>query len=155
MTGKLRVIPLGGLGEFGMNMLALESGDDIVVIDAGILFPGAEQLGVDVIVPDLRYLLDNRERVRGLILTHGHEDHIGAVRYVLSQIDVPIYATAFTLALVNRRLREYGLAEKPRFTTVQGGETVGIRLFQRRVHPCHSQHGPVRLAGGRDPPRDT
>ena len=147
MTGKLRVIPLGGLGEFGMNMLALESGDDIVVIDAGILFPGAEQLGVDVIVPDLRYLLDNRERVRGLILTHGHEDHIGAVRYVLSQIDVPIYATAFTLALVNRRLREYGLAEKPRFTTVQGGETVGIGCFNVEfIHVTHSTVQCVSLA---------
>ncbi len=147
MAGQLRVIPLGGLGEFGMNMLALESGDDIVVIDAGILFPGAEQLGVDVIVPDLRYLLDNRERVRGLVLTHGHEDHIGAVRYVLSQIDIPVYATAFTLALVKRRLKEYGLAEQPRLTTVKAGETVGIGCFNIEfLHVTHSTLQCVALA---------
>lgn len=144
MAGELRVIPLGGLGEFGMNMLALESGEDIVVIDAGILFPGAEQPGVDVIVPDLRYLLDNRERVRALVLTHGHEDHIGAVRYVLSQIDAPVYATAFTLALVNRRLQEYTFAEKPRLTAVEAGETIAVGCF--RIEFLHVTHSTLQCA---------
>ena len=147
MAGELRVIPLGGLGEFGMNMLALESGEDIVVVDAGILFPGAEQLGIDVIVPDLRYLLDNRERVRALVLTHGHEDHIGAVRYVLSQIDVPVYATAFTLALVNRRLQEYTLDNKPRLTTVEPGETIAAGCFRIEfLYVTHSTAQCVALA---------
>ncbi len=128
-------------------MLALESGDDIIVVDAGILFPGVEQMGVDVIVPDLTYLLDNRERVRALILTHGHEDHIGAVRYVLSQIDIPIFATAFTLALVNRRLKEYKLADKPRTTTVKAGETVTVGCFKIEfVHVTHSTVNCVALA---------
>ena len=130
-----------------MNMLALESGDDIIVVDAGILFPGVEQMGVDVIVPDLTYLLDNRERVRALILTHGHEDHIGAVRYVLSQIDIPIFATPFTLALVNRRLKEYKLADKPRTTTVKAGETVTVGCFKIEfVHVTHSTVNCVALA---------
>jgi len=149
MASDLRVIPLGGLGEFGMNMLALESGDDIIVVDAGILFPGVEQLGVDVIVPDLTYLLDNRERVRALILTHGHEDHIGAVRYVLSQINIPIFATPFTLALVNRRLKEYKLTEKPSLTTVKPGETIKIGCFKIEfIHVTHSTVNCVALAIG-------
>lgn len=149
MASDLRVIPLGGLGEFGMNMLALESGDDIIVVDAGILFPGVEQLGVDVIVPDLTYLLDNRERVRALILTHGHEDHIGAVRYVLSQINIPIFATPFTLALVNRRLKEYKLSEKPSLTTVKPGETIKVGCFKIEfIHVTHSTVNCVALAIG-------
>ena len=106
---KLQVIPLGGLGEFGMNMTAIRYGDDIIVVDCGMMFPEAELLGVDLVMPDLTFLKENQEHVRALILTHGHEDHIGAVPYFLTEIDVPVYGTDFTLALVDRRLEEYEL----------------------------------------------
>src|SRR5574341_2560872 len=109
---KLQVIPLGGLGEFGMNCLALRYGDDILVIDAGMMFPEEELLGVDIVTPDFTYLEENREHVRALILTHGHEDHIGAVPFLLSEINLPVYGTAFTLALVERRLEEHALIEQ-------------------------------------------
>jgi ribonuclease J len=101
---KLQVVPLGGLGEFGMNSMVLRYGEDILVIDAGMMFPEEELPGVDIVTPDFTYLEENREHVRALILTHGHEDHIGAVPFLLSQVDVPVYGTAFTLALLERRL---------------------------------------------------
>src|SRR3954454_6476022 len=103
----LQVIPLGGLGEFGMHMMAIRHGDDILVIDSGMMFPEDELLGVDLVMPDLTYLKENRDKVRALVLTHGHEDHIGAVPFFLSELSVPVYGTAFTLALVERRLEEY------------------------------------------------
>ena len=97
---SLLAIPLGGLGEFGMNMMVLRYGDDIIVIDAGMMFPESELLGVDLVIPDITYLKQNREYVRAIVLTHGHEDHIGALPYILRDLDVPIYGTRFTLALV-------------------------------------------------------
>src|SRR4029453_10778821 len=97
-----------------MNMTAIRYGDDIIVVDAGMMFPDAELLGVDLVMPDLTFLKENQAQVRAIILTHGHEDHIGAVPYFLSEIDVPVYGTAFTLALVERRLGEYHLDKKPR-----------------------------------------
>ena len=126
----MQIIPLGGLGEFGMNMLALRCGDDIIVIDAGSLFPGTELLGVDVVVPDISFLLDNREHVRGLILTHGHEDHIGATAYVLSQLDVPLYMTSFTAALVGRRIEEHDLETPPTIHEVQPKDKVKLGCFE-------------------------
>ena len=100
-----------------MNMTAIRYGDDIIVVDCGMMFPDAELLGVDLVMPDLTFLKENQEQVRALILTHGHEDHIGAVPYFLSEIDVPVYGTAFTLALVERRLEEYDLEKEPRLIT--------------------------------------
>src|SRR3989454_3904952 len=111
-SGKLHIVPLGGLGEFGMNCMALRWGDDIIVVDAGLMFPEAELLGVDIVIPDISYLLENREHVRAVILTHGHEDHIGALPFVLADLNVPVYGTPFTLALVERRLEERGLLDK-------------------------------------------
>src|ERR1700721_75616 len=111
-TGKLQIIPLGGLGEFGMNCMAVRWGDDIIVIDAGLMFPEAELLGVDIVVPDISYLIENRQRVRGIVLTHGHEDHIGALPWILSELKVPVYATEFTLAYVETKLIEQGLREQ-------------------------------------------
>ncbi|HJY86413.1 MAG TPA: ribonuclease J, partial [Candidatus Acidoferrales bacterium] len=108
---SLWAIPLGGLGEFGMNMLALRFADDIIVIDAGMMFPEAELLGVDFVIPDITYLKQNREHVRAIILTHGHEDHIGALPYILRDLGVPVYGTQFTLALVRKRLEEHGLLD--------------------------------------------
>src|SRR5579885_3839816 len=103
---KLQIIPLGGLGEFGMNSMAVRYGDDIIVIDAGMMFPEDELLGVVIVTPDLTFLKENREHVRALFLTHGHEDHIGAVAFFLDEFDVPVYGTPFTLSLVERRIEE-------------------------------------------------
>jgi len=139
MASKLQVIPLGGLGEFGMNSLALRFGDDILVIDAGMMFPDEDWLGIDIVVPDFQYLLENREHVRALLLTHGHEDHIGAVPFLLSKLDLPVYGTSFTLALAERRLEEHELAGKARLYPVKPGEKVEIGPFQVEfIHVTHS-----------------
>ncbi len=146
-NSTLEVIPLGGLGEFGMNMMALRCAGDIIVIDAGILFPGSEHLGVDVIVPDLAFLADHRHELRGLVLTHGHEDHIGATPYVLSQLNPPIYCTAFTEALVRRRLEEHSLPEPPAFNRVTAGDKVKLGCFEIHfIHVTHSTIDCVALA---------
>jgi ribonuclease J len=135
----LQVIPLGGLGEFGMNCLALRYGDDIVVIDAGMMFPDAELLGVDIVTPDFTYLEQHREMVRGLLLTHGHEDHIGAVPFLLSEINVPVYGTEFTLALVERRLEEHEMADQARLNRVKPGDRVTLGPFEVEfIHVTHS-----------------
>src|SRR6201993_5023758 len=110
-TNKLQVIPLGGLGEFGMNCMAIRWGNDIIVIDAGLMFPEAELLGVDIVVPDIAYLTENREHVRAIVLTHGHEDHIGALPWILSELKVPVYGTEFTLAYVEGKLEEHKMLD--------------------------------------------
>src|SRR5690242_21750875 len=110
-AGKLQVVPLGGLGEFGMNCMALRWGDDILVIDAGLMFPESELLGVDIVVPDITYLLENRDKVRAILLTHGHEDHIGGLPWILSELNVPVYGTEFTLAYVEGKLEEHNLLD--------------------------------------------
>src|SRR5246127_4369953 len=110
-SGKLHMIPLGGLGEFGMNCMALRWQDDILVIDAGLMFPEEELLGVDIVVPDISYLTENREKVRGIVLTHGHEDHIGGLPWILSELNVPVYGTEFTLAFVEGKLEEHRLLD--------------------------------------------
>src|SRR5207249_1895660 len=135
-----------GLGEFGMNMTAIRYGDDIIVVDAGMMFPDAELLGVDLVMPDLTYLKENQSLVRALILTHGHEDHIGAVPYFLNEIKVPVYGTAFTLALVERRLEEYDL-EEPRLVRVKAKQAIGVGPFQVEfVNVTHSIVSAVALA---------
>lgn len=144
---KLQVVPLGGLGEFGMNMTAIRYADDIIVVDCGMMFPDAELLGVDLVMPDLTFLKENQEHVRALLLTHGHEDHIGAVPYFLSEINVPVYGTAFTLALVDRRLEEYELEEEPVFYRVKPKQMVEIGPFKVEfIHVTHSIVSAVALA---------
>ena len=106
---KVKIIPLGGLGEIGKNMTVIEYKNDIIVIDCGLMFPEEEMLGVDIVIPDITYLLKNKDRVRAIVLTHGHEDHIGALPYVLKQINVPVYGTKLTLGLVENKLKEHGL----------------------------------------------
>jgi len=105
----LRVVPLGGLGEIGKNMIVLEYADDVIVIDAGLMFPESDMPGIDLIIPDIDYLVERRDRIRGLILTHGHEDHIGALPYLLPQVDLPVFATRLTRGLVEVKLREHRL----------------------------------------------
>ena len=144
---KLQVIPLGGLGEFGMNMTVIRYGEDIIVVDSGMMFPDAELLGVDLVMPDLTFLKENKEQVRALILTHGHEDHIGAVPYFLNEIDVPVYGTAFTLALVERRMEEYHLPKEPRLIKVKPKQAIGVGPFKIEfIHVTHSIVSAVALA---------
>ena len=136
---KLQAIPLGGLGEFGMNMLALRYGDDIIVIDAGMMFPESELLGVDVVVPDISYLTERREQVRAIILTHGHEDHIGALPFILDELHVPVYGTPFTLALVERKLEEHGLLETAHLRQVRAKDRIEVGPFKIEfIHVTHS-----------------
>jgi ribonuclease J len=110
-TKKLQIIPLGGLGEFGMNCMAVRWEDDIIVIDAGLMFPETELLGVDIVVPDISYLIENKKHVRAIVLTHGHEDHIGGLPWILNELKVPVYATEFTLAYVEEKLEEHQLLD--------------------------------------------
>jgi ribonuclease J len=144
---NLQIIPLGGLGEFGMNCMAVRYGDDIIVLDAGMMFPDAELLGVDIVTPDFSYLEENSEKVRGLILTHGHEDHIGGIPFLLAQVDMPVYGTAFTLALVERRLEEHQMLDKVRLNTVKPGGKLTLGPFAIEfIHVTHSIVACVALA---------
>src|SRR3954453_17375070 len=141
LSGKLHVVPLGGLGEFGMNCMAIRWGDDIIVIDAGLMFPESELLGVDIVVPDITYLLENRDKVRGIILTHGHEDHIGGLPWILSELNVPIYGTEFTLALIEGKLEEHGLLDDTEMNEIQAGERFKLGPFT--IHPIQVTHSVV------------
>ena len=144
---KLQLIPLGGLGEFGMNSMAIRYGDEIIVVDAGMMFPDAELLGVDIVTPDFAYLEQNREKVLALILTHGHEDHIGAVPFLLSEINVPVYSAAFTLAMVERRLEEHGMLDSAKLHKVKPGSRVTIGAFTIEfIHVTHSIVSSMALA---------
>jgi ribonuclease J len=146
-TPSLWAIPLGGLGEFGMNMMALRVADDIIVIDAGLMFPEQELLGVDIVIPDITYLKQNKSKVRAIVLTHGHEDHIGAIPYILGDLQVPIYGTQFTLALVRKKLEEHALLEGATLNEVAPGETTKIGPFQiEYLHVTHSTIDCVALA---------
>jgi ribonuclease J len=135
----LRLIPLGGLGEVGKNMMAVEYGDNILVIDTGIMFPENDMLGIDYIIPDFRYLLDKKDKVRGIVVTHGHEDHTGAIRHVLDEIDAPIYATPLTRGLLEAKLSRGGKLHQSTLHTVQAGSRSQIGPFGVEFfHVCHS-----------------
>src|SRR3954462_4356256 len=140
-TGKLQIVPLGGLGEFGMNCMAVRWGEDILVIDAGLMFPEAELLGVDIVVPDISYLIENRQRVRGIILTHGHEDHIGGLPWVLSELNVPVWGTEFTLAYLEDKLDEHGLLDDADLREMRANERFKVGPFT--VHPIRVTHSLV------------
>jgi ribonuclease J len=144
---KLQIIPLGGLGEFGMNSMAIRYGDDIIVLDAGMMFPDAELMGVDIVIPDFTYLEQNKEHVRGLVLTHGHEDHIGAIPFLLAQISIPVYGTPFTLALVERRLEEHQMLGEVALHRVKPGDLLKLGPFSIEfIHVTHSIVQCVALA---------
>ncbi|HEU5350940.1 MAG TPA: ribonuclease J [Terracidiphilus sp.] len=140
-TKKLKIIPLGGLGEFGMNCLALQWEDDILVIDAGLMFPESELLGVDIVVPDISYLVENKSKVRAIILTHGHEDHIGGLPWILSELKVPVYATEFTLAYIEGKLEEHAMLDDAELVEITPREKFTLGPFT--VEPIHVTHSLV------------
>jgi ribonuclease J len=140
-TKKLKIIPLGGLGEFGMNCLALRWEDDIIVIDAGLMFPESELLGVDIVVPDITYLIENKQHVRAIILTHGHEDHIGGLPWILSELKVPVYATEFTLAYVEGKLEEHSLLDETTLVEITPKEKFSLGPFT--IEPIRVTHSLV------------
>ncbi len=127
---KLSIIPLGGLGEIGKNMTVIKYGDSIVLIDSGLTFPEDEMLGIDVVIPDIRYLIENKEKIKAILLTHGHEDHIGAIPYVIKELNVPIYGTKLTLGLLEVKLKEAGMYKKAKLNTVKPRDTLKIGPFK-------------------------
>ena len=138
-TGKLRVACLGGLGEIGKNITIFEYGNDIVVIDAGMGFPDEDMLGIDLVIPDISYLVKNADKVRGIIITHGHEDHIGAVPYILRQINVPIYGTRLSLGIIEGKLDEISPGYEPDLYTVEAGDVINLGVFKAEfIHVNHS-----------------
>lgn len=137
--GKLRIISLGGLSEIGKNMTVFEYGDDIVVIDCGMGFPDEEMPGVDLVIPDITYLVKNAHKIRGILITHGHEDHIGAVPYVLGQISAPVYGTRLSLGIIEGKLDENPPATEPELYTVEAGDVINLGVFKAEfIHVNHS-----------------
>jgi ribonuclease J len=136
---KLRIVPLGGLGEVGKNMMAVEYGKNILLIDAGLMFPENDMLGIDFIIPDFGYLLDKKDLVRAIIITHGHEDHVGGLPYVLQEINAPIYATRLSRGLIEVKLRRHGLLQQTEIHTVEAGDQINLGPFGVEFyHVCHS-----------------
>ena len=135
----LKVIPLGGLGAIGKNMMVLEYGDAMVLVDSGLMFPDDDMLGIDLVLPDFTYVVENREKVLGILLTHGHEDHVGALPYLLKEVDAPVFGTRLTLGLVNAKLGEHGLQGKVTLTEVNPGKDVKLGPFEIEfLEVCHS-----------------
>jgi ribonuclease J len=136
---KLKIIPIGGLGEIGKNMMLMQYEDDIIVIDAGLMFPVEEMLGVDLVIPDISYLVENKEKIRGIIVTHGHEDHIGAMTYVLPQLNVPVYSTKLTNGLISVKLKEHKALANADLRIVPPGGKITLGKFRVEFFPvCHS-----------------
>jgi ribonuclease J len=136
---KLRIVPLGGLGEVGKNMMVYEYGEEILIVDTGLMFPENDMLGIDYIIPDFQYLMDKTDWVKGIVITHGHEDHTGAINHVLDHINAPIYTTPLTRGLLEVKLSRGGLLSKAQLKTVHAGDTVQIGSFQVELfHVCHS-----------------
>ena len=147
MAEKLKIIPLGGLDEIGKNMTVYECGGEIIVVDCGMAFPGDDMYGIDSVIPDVSYLVQNRARIRGLFITHGHEDHIGAIPYVLKQVNMPLFCTPFTAGLIKLKLEEHGLVKSTKLTTVDPGTTVRAGKFQVEfIHVNHSIANSVAFA---------
>ncbi len=136
---KLKIIPLGGLGEIGKNMMVIEFGEDIIVIDAGLMFPNEEMLGIDLVIPDISYLLENKNKIRGIVITHAHEDHIGALPYVLPQLDVPIYCTKLAKGLISVKLKERKAASGAKINIMVPNSKFPLSRFMVESFPvCHS-----------------
>lgn len=147
MTPKIRIIPLGGLGEIGKNMTAFECGTDIIVVDCGLGFPDEQMYGIDIVIPDISYLKANADRIRAIILTHGHEDHIGAIPYVMRELDVPIYATPLTAALIELKLEEHDMLYNTQIFTCKAGDSFRLGCFTVEfINVNHSIADAVALA---------
>ena len=147
MTPKIKIIPLGGLGEIGKNMTAFECGSDIIVVDCGLGFPDEQMYGIDIVIPDIAYLKASASRIKGIILTHGHEDHIGAIPYVMKALDVPIYATPLTAALVELKLEEHDLLYNTQIFTKKSGDSFRLGCFTIEfINVNHSIADAVALA---------
>ena len=129
VSNKLNIIPLGGLGEIGKNMTAFRYGNDIILIDAGLMFPEDDMLGIDLVIPDITYLIENQDKLKGIFLTHGHEDHIGALPFILKQLDVPVYGTALTLGILEGRLEEAGVSTA-NLNVIKSGDRVRAGVFK-------------------------
>ena len=144
---NLKIIPIGGIEEIGKNMTVFEYGNDIVIIDCGVAFPEDDMLGIDLVIPDFTYLLKNKEKIRGLVITHGHEDHIGSIPYFLKEVNVPIYATKLTAGLIKNKLEEHRLVESTKMTIVEQGENVNFGSMQVEfIRSNHSIPDAVALA---------
>ena len=146
MANKLKIIPLGGVGEIGKNMTLLEYNNDIIVVDCGLIFPDEDMPGIDIVIPDMTYLRENADRFRGFLITHGHEDHIGALPYALREFNVPVYGTAFTIALIEHKLEEMRVRGRT-LRTVKPGDKVELGCFKVEfIKTGHSIAGAVALA---------
>ncbi len=144
---KIRVIPLGGLHEIGKNLTVFEYGNDVVILDCGMAFPDDDMLGVDIVIPDITYLHKVANKIRGIVLTHGHEDHIGAIPYVLKEFNVPVYGTRLTLGILKNKLKEHGLLRSAKLNTLEAGESVRLGEFQAEfIHTNHSIADAVAIA---------
>ena len=147
MADKLKIIPLGGLDEIGKNMTVYEYGGEIIIVDCGMGFPGDDMYGVDLVIPDVSYLVKQRSRIRGLFITHGHEDHIGSIPYILKQINIPIYCTRLTAGLIKLKLEEHGLLKSTKLITVEAGEMVKVgKFYVEFIHVNHSIADSVAFA---------
>ena len=137
---KLKIIPLGGLGEIGKNMMVVEYENDIIIIDAGLMFPEEEMLGIDLVIPDFSYVTERKDKVRGIIISHGHEDHIGALPYLLPQLDnVPVYSSKLTIGLIRVKLKERKMHEGVNLKVLPSGKEVQLGKFRVELFPvCHS-----------------
>lgn len=139
IKSRLKIIPLGGLNEIGKNMMVMESEEDIIIIDVGLMFPGEDMPGIDLIIPDISYLLERKSKIRGIVITHGHEDHIGALPYLLPQLDVPIYATKLTQGLISVKLKEGKSFANAKLKTISPGTQFSLGKFRIEFFPvCHS-----------------
>jgi len=144
---NLKIIPLGGLQEIGKNITVFEYEDEIILVDCGLEFPGDDMLGVDLVIPDVTYLVKNKEKIKGLVITHGHEDHIGAIPYILKQINIPIYATQLTISLIKNKLEEHKLTQTTKLYTVKQGQTIKFKQMQVEfINSNHSIPDAVMLA---------
>ena len=147
MAEKMKIIPLGGLNEIGKNMTVYEHGGEIIVVDCGMGFPDEDMYGIDLVIPDVTYLIKNKNRIRGLFITHGHEDHIGAVPYILRQVNMPVYCTRLTAGLIKLKLEEHGLLKQTKLITVEAGEMVRVgKFYVEFIHVNHSIADSVAFA---------
>ena len=143
-VSNLKIIPLGGLEQIGMNITAFEYEDSIIVVDCGLSFPADDMLGIDLVIPDISYLLENKDKVKGFVFTHGHEDHIGALPYILKQMNVPLYATRLTMGLIENKLKEHNLVNQVKRKVVNFGQSINLGCF--RIEFIKTNHSIVDAA---------